>query len=199
MSVSRSLCLCCLFCLSFIAGCTTPEKPRTDFTGLSGKMAPEAETDYSRARVLWGKRPGVPAGLESCSDPRKAVALLDAAIALEPQYAAAYMLRGLAKSELGEHDAAFEDATAAIRLNALPEYYAYRGLVLLRAGNDAGARKDVRYALELDDSRYLVWNIAGILEFLTGNEKAACDSYDEACSHGDCAAMENAHKEERCL
>lgn len=199
MSVLRAFCLfCALFPLIHTAGCVNPASPRVNFTGLSGKVAPEAETLYSKARVLWSKRPGLPAGTETCSDPGKAAAFLDAALAREPQYADAYARRGLARSELGEHDAAFEDLTAALRLHALPEYYAYRGLVLLRAGNTTGSRKDLRQSLDLDDSQYLAWNIMGALEFLTGNKDAACDSYDEACSNGDCSAKEHARKERLC-
>jgi tetratricopeptide (TPR) repeat protein len=191
-----------LFCLlSALAGCaarTEPEPAKPDLLGLSGKISPEAETAYSRARVLWRSFPASSAGTEVCSDPVQAIALLDKAILLEPEYADAYLRRGLARSDLGDFSAAFDDATTAIRLYPTPELYAYRALISMRAGHYAGARKDLDYSLEKDSSRHLAWTFLGVLDLLEGNPLDACRHFARACSAGDCSRLEAARRESLC-
>jgi tetratricopeptide (TPR) repeat protein len=191
-----------LFCLlSGLAGCaarTEPDPVEPDLLGLSGKISPEAETAYSQARVLWRSFPASSAGAEVCSDPVQAVALLDKAIRLEPEYADAYLRRGLAKSDLGDFSAAFDDATTAIRLHPSPEQYAYRALISMRTGHYAGARRDLDYALEKNSSHHLAWSFLGILDLLEGNPPEACRHFALACSAGDCSRLEASRREGLC-
>jgi tetratricopeptide (TPR) repeat protein len=198
----RATALFCLCLLSALAGCaqnTEPAPPKPNPLGLSGKVSAEAETAYSQARVLWRASPAASSsGAEVCSDPALAIALLDKAISLEPEYAQAYLRRGLAKSDLGDFTSAFDDATMAVRLRPLPEHYAYRALISMKAGHRAGARRDLDYALEKDSSRHLAWTFLGALDLLEGRLKEACADFERACSAGDCSRLEASRREGLC-
>jgi tetratricopeptide (TPR) repeat protein len=200
-SLLRATSLFCLCLLPALAGCaerTMPAPAKPNPLGLSGKISPEAETAYSQARVLWRSSPTSSSGIESCSDPVKAIALLDKVLALEPEYAQAYLRRGLAKSDLGEFSSAFDDATAAIRLSPSPENYAYRALISIMAGHYAGARRDLEYSLEKDSSRHLAWSFLGVLDMLEGDGDEACKDYAQACSTGNCLPLEAARRTALC-
>lgn len=175
------------------------EEPKTPaFTGVSGKYPPEAEMAFAKARVLW-KRNSTSTSLgEVCSDPESAVAFLDKAISLAPEYAEAYIRRGLAKSDLGQNEQAFDDITAGIRLSPTAEAYAYRGLVLLRGNNTKAARKDLEYSLELNSSQHLARNYLGVLALSENNEREACKAFQNGCDQGDCSFLESAKKEKIC-
>jgi tetratricopeptide (TPR) repeat protein len=190
-----------LYLLSALAGCAEKAEPvpaQPNPLGLSGKISPEAETAYAQARVLWRSSPASSSGAEICSDPAQAVALLDKALLLEPEYAEAYLRRGLAKSDLGDFTSAFDDATAAIRLRPSPEYYAYRALISMKAGHRAGARRDLEYSLEKDSSRHPAWTFLGLLDLLEGRPDDACAHFARACARGDCSRLEAARREKLC-
>lgn len=180
--------LAALACVLFLSACggTATEKPYNPM-GLSGKVSPEAETAYSRAHVLWKNG-------EVCSDPELAVSYLDRAIELQPDYAQAYMRRGLAKSDMHDWDAAFDDLSRAIRLDPSPENYAYRGLISMRGGNYLGARKDYDKSLDLRSRQHRAWNFRAALSLLEGKTAAACDDFDAGCSRGDCTGYESARQ-----
>ena len=127
-----------------------PPKPANP-TGVSGKHDPQAEQLFAKAHVLWKG--------ETCTDPEKALEYLDEALKIEPDYPQALIRRGLALSQLGYADDAFDDLTKAIRIEPSAEAYLSRGICLLQQGNTAGARKDLEEALRRDDRSYRVWNI----------------------------------------
>ena len=83
-----------------------PPKPANP-TGVSGKHDPQAEQLFAKAHVLWKG--------ETCTDPEKALEYLDEALKIEPDYPQALIRRGLALSQLGYADDAFDDLTKAIR------------------------------------------------------------------------------------
>ena len=175
------------------------EVPKTPaFTGVSGKYPPEAEMAFAKARVLW-KRNSTSTSLgEVCSDPQSAVAFLDKAISLAPEYAEAYIRRGLAKSDLGQNEQAFDDITAGIRLSPTAEAYAYRGLALLRGNNLRAAKKDLEYSLELNSSQHLARNYLGVLALSEDRQREACKAFEDGCDKGDCSFLESAKKENIC-
>ena len=167
--------------------------------GLSGKINPEAESAFAQARSYWERTFSSVSAVERCTDPKKAIALLDKAITLEPQYAEAYIRRGLAKSELGRREEAFNDLTAGIRLRPTAEAYAYRGLVSIRAKDVRAAQKDLAYSLEKDPKQNLAHNINGVLALMLDTRPEACAQFRQGCSAGDCSFMEAARKDKICF
>ena len=139
-----------------------PPKPANP-TGVSGKHDPQAEQLFAKAHVLWKG--------ETCTDPEKALEYLDEALKIEPDYPQALIRRGLALSQLGYADDAFDDLTKAIRIEPSAEAYLSRGICLLQQGNTAGARKDLEEALRRDDRSYRVWNILGAVSLKEARSK----------------------------
>ena len=153
--------------------------------GLSGKINPEAESAFVQAHVLWRNS-------DICSDPAQAVSLLDKAIRLEPNYADAYLRRGLAKSDLRDWDGAFDDLSRAIRLKPTAEAYAFRGLISMRGGNALGARKDFDRSLQINSKQYRAWNYRAAINLLERDNEAACRDFRKGCDNGDCVGYESA-------
>lgn len=184
--------------LAFLAlpGCSlfipekTPPKPANP-TGVSGKYQPQAEQLFAKAHILWKEG-------ETCSDPEQAIAYLDEALELEPDYAQALIRRGLALSQIGYADEAFDDLTRAIRLEPSAEAYLSRGLCLFRQGQTAGARKDLEEALRRDGNSYRAWTILGAVELKEEKDTEACAAFEKACASGDCTGIEAARREKIC-
>ena len=102
-----------------------PPKPANP-TGVSGKHDPQAEQLFAKAHILWKG--------ETCTDPEKALEYLDEALKIEPDYPQALIRRGLALSQLGYADDAFDDLTKAIRIEPSAEAYLSRGICLFQQG-----------------------------------------------------------------
>jgi len=82
-------------------------------------------------------------GAYGSADYSRAVALCDEVIKLDPKHAAAYALRGKAKKDLGDIDAATADLDKAIALDAkLGEAYFIRGQVSEIMGEMKKAQAD---------------------------------------------------------
>lgn len=198
----RFCCICVI--VSGLNSCawmdsSPPPAEEPNLMGLSGKLNPEAEMAFSQAHVLWKSSQAFQTrSPETCSDPVSAIALLDKAISLAPSFAEAYIRRGLAKSDLGEFESAFDDATTGIRLAPTSEHYAHRGLISARAGNYGAARKDLDYSLELNSSRHTAWTFRGVVGLMEGDMAAACGDFEKACSRGDCSQLEAAQKDGTC-
>lgn len=187
----------------FLAGCAGPRSGGSvsgseNLAGLSGKLNPEAETAFAQARVLWKGALSSASTGERCSDPEKAVALLDKAISLEPKYAEAYVRRGLAKSELGKREEAFNDVSTGIRLKPAAEAYAYRALVSIRGKDMRAAQKDLEYSLKKDPDQHLARNFSGVLALTLDNKPEACAQFQQGCSAGDCSFIEAARSAKIC-
>lgn len=199
------LSLACFFCL-LCSGCGLLWEPEVDVGAplpavsetSAAAVAPEARQAYEQALALWREGGSSVLAAERCSDPVEALELLDAAIAREPSFAAAYIRRGLAKSELGQGEEAFEDLTHAIRLEPGAESYAYRGLVSIRAKQARAARRDLEYSLSLNPDQSRAYNYLGVLELSNNNAAQACVRFDQGCAHGDCSFKEAARQEKIC-
>ena len=190
------LLLLILVCLLAGTGCSfldpKPEPPKpVNPTGATGRYNAEAEQLFGKARVLWGKE-------DVCSKPELAVEYLDQALALEPDYAEALVRRGLALSELGYQEDAFDDFTKAIRLAPTGDAYAGRGLAAFRSGNTAGARNDLDEAIRLNPRLTRAWNLRGAIAYDQGNLEEACKNFEQACSAGDCTGLEAAKRDGAC-
>ena len=175
-----------------LAGCAgkEPALPASDASGLSGQRSQEVELLFAKAHVLWKG--------DSCTEPQEAVRMLDEAIAKDPDFAAAWAYRGLASSELGKREEAFDDLTKAILLDPRAEYYAGRGLVSLRGGMLPAARRDLDYSLKKDSKQHRAWNILGELSLREGNAEQACQHYAKGCSNGNCEPLQRARNDGQC-
>ena len=197
-------CLFSVFLGVFLSGCApqqsgTSRSGSENLAGLSGKINPEAETAFAQARVLWKRALSSVSAVERCSDPEKAVVLLDKAISLEPNYAEAYIRRGLAKSELGRKEDAFDDLTKGIRLRPTAEAYAYRALVSIRTKQVRAAQRDLEYSLKKDPKQNLAYNINGVLALMLDSKPEACAQFQQGCSNGDCSFIDAAKKDKICF
>ena len=183
-----SVCLV-VFLLAACAGKENPPSP-PDPRGLSGKRSEEAELLFAKAHVFWKG--------DICAEPQEAVKILNEVIARDPDFPAAWAYRGLAYSEMGKRDEAFEDLTKAIRLDPRAEYYAYRGLASLRGGVLSAARQDLNYSLQKDPKQYRAWNILGETALRAGDAARACEYYSKGCSNGNCDPLQRAREDGRC-
>ncbi len=190
----RTVSAALIFLLFLLSGCggskAPPPASGQNVTGLTGRHSEEAELLFAKAHVLWKG--------DICSDPQEAVRLLNEVAAKEPDYAEAYARRGLAYSELGKREEAFEDLTKAIRLAPTTENYSFRALASLRGGAVAAAHRDVDYVLAKDAKQPRAWNLRGELARRAGNSEAACEYFNKGCSYGDCGPREAARKEGQC-
>ena len=197
MTRLTSVSLVCLMLCFALSGCALwssedpQETPLSERRSASADVSAEAGQLFSKAHVLWK-------GSDVCSDPAQAVHDLDQAIALEPDYADAYMYRGLAYSEMGQDELSFNDLTQSIRLDPKPHRYAYRALALMRQDNMSGARRDLDTSLKMDSSQYRAWNFRGALNMLEENVQAACEDFGQGCKNGDCGGLNAAKKEGLC-
>jgi tetratricopeptide (TPR) repeat protein len=194
--------LCCLFLCAALFACA--EKSGPDFSrpgsgaGHAAGVSPEAGALYAEALAFWPEGLSSLRSAERCSDPEQAVALLDKALGLAPNFADAHIRRGLARSELGRKEEAFDDLTVAVRLQPTARAYAFRGLLSLRDGQERAARRDLAHSLSLDPSRHEAYNYLGVLALSLGDKQEACSRFDAGCSRGDCTCLEAARKEKLC-
>ena len=187
----RTLLRVCL-AVFLLAGCAGKEPALSlpDARVLPGKRSEKVELLFAKAHVLWKG--------DSCTEPQEAVQILDEVIAKDPDFAAAWAYRGLAHSELGKREDAFDDLTKAIRLDPRAEYYADRGLASLRGGMLSAARRDLDYSLKKDQKQHQAWNILGEAALREGNAGQACQYYAKGCSNGNCEPLRLARKEGQC-
>lgn len=163
----------------------TPE--RTPSYGVS----PEAQAYLSEAMEYWTDS-------GECTNPEKAAALLDSAIAADPLDPAPYLMRSLALSDLGYHSEAFDDATRAIRLSPTAQAYATRGLICLKQHQPEGARRDFEYAERLNPKEPLIYVYRSAGAFLEGRDSDACDDLKHACELGHCRPWNTAVESRLC-
>ena len=164
--------------------------------GTPAPAAPQAEQSpaeklYVKAYVLWGHG-------DTCSDPERAIALLNSALDIDANYAPALLRRGLAFAQLGHYDDAFNDVTRAIHLDPSADNYAWRAYVLLCEGNEAGAQADLDFAFNLNDESGRAWNVLGLLRMTQGKNEEACEAFRTAAKEGDATWLLRTRKEQIC-
>ena len=173
----------------------TPEREQAHAVKDSSPAPAVADTpELASIRALWqGAR---------CGNPSEADARLTALLGAEgtpaPTATEALALRGLARSELGMKEEAFDDLTAAVRQQPVPRNYAWRSLALWRAGNGRGARTDAQYALRKDKSQTVAHMVLGLTELQDGDTAMGCAKLRTACEAGECSGLEEARAGGQC-
>ena len=113
--------------------------------------------------------------------PRRAVELLDQAIAQSPQVAGYYGNRALAQHALGRSSQSLADDGRAMQLDPTEPLYPYnRGVTRLDMGEAAGALQDFKAALALGKDDADTWLNIGVAEERRGRTREALAAYDRA-------------------
>ena len=111
----------------------------------------------------------------------EALADLDEAIRLDPEFAAAWNNRGSAKSEIGRHEEALADLDNAIRLDSTKATAWYnRGSAKNALGRYEEALEDLDNAIRLDPELAVAWSNRGLAKSEIGRDEEALADLDEA-------------------
>lgn len=186
----------CVFS-GFFPRATPSESPESgdvipaDDRSAPAAVSPRARELFEQARAVWDED-------DVCRQPATAVAWLDAALEVQPDYAEALIWRGRALGESGYEEDAFDDLTRAIRLRASALAYAERGLIGLRLGNVQGAERDLERALGLDGGEPHAYVYRAALRFTRNQTDQACSDLAAACANGLCLPQEKAVREGLC-
>jgi Flp pilus assembly protein TadD len=125
------------------------------------------------------------------TDPAKAKAYWDKAIAANPKMAEAYNNRGLAFYNLELHQQAINDFSQAIRMNPqYPEAFNNRGNAYYALDQYERAEADFNKSLELKP-RYAKAHLnRGLVYFQMKNQDGFCADFRRACDLGDCDGLQ---------
>lgn len=197
----RNLCLCAVFstALLMLTGCTMPAlfAAKPDIPAAATELPPQnvpekASQLLSKAQKLWvGDE-------EICTEPEKAIAMLDATLELAPDYADALMWRGRALGEAQYLADSFDDLTKAIQIRPTARAYAERALTGMRLGNFDGANSDIDMALTLNPKEARAYFYRSGSRFLHGDDENACADLANACKYGLCQPLELAQRDKVC-
>jgi tetratricopeptide (TPR) repeat protein len=115
------------------------------------------------------------------TDPKKTIEYLNNAIKLQSDGDGAYINRGIAYNNLGQHQRAIEDYNEAFRLK--PDHvlaYANRGLAYDNLGQYQRAIEDYNEAIRLKPDHALAYYNRGVVYGKLGQQQRAIEDYNEA-------------------
>jgi len=115
------------------------------------------------------------------TDPDKALEYLNKAISLDPNYTAAYIVRGLTWRGKGNYDLAISDYNKAIELNpGYADAYCYRGITWSDKGNYDRAISNYNQAIKLNPGNAGTYSHRGITWAVKGNYAQAISDFNQA-------------------
>jgi tetratricopeptide (TPR) repeat protein len=118
---------------------------------------------------------------EKSTNPKKVIEYLGNAIKLEPDYATAYIVRGIAYNALGQYQQAIEDYNEAIRLKPGNTFaYIGRGNAYDKLGQHQRAIEDHNEAIRLEPDYGAAYIIRGNAYANLGQDQRAIEDYNEA-------------------
>jgi tetratricopeptide (TPR) repeat protein len=135
----------------------------------------------------------------NCTDPQKAVALLNEAVRLRPDFADAYGARGNAYSNMKQYQSALDDYSKAIQLendNAI--FFNNRGNVYKELNKYQQAIGDYNEAIRLKPDDLIAYYNRGNIYFIQGDQKTGCDDAQKACEMGNCKLLDFGKEKKYC-
>jgi tetratricopeptide (TPR) repeat protein len=149
------------------------EKLKEEFQQASQSLT--AVDWFNKAYVLWDGW--------KCTDPKKAIEYLNNTIKLQPDYAEAYLFRGIAYDRRGDYQHSIEDYNEAIRLK--PDYanaYLLRGTIFSndRLGQYKRSIEDYNEAIRLKPDYAEAYLFRGIAYDKLSDYQRAIEDYSEA-------------------
>ena len=112
---------------------------------------------------------------------QEAIGAYDEAIRLQPDFANAYVNRGLAKEKLGQHEAAIVDYSSAIKVDpTLAGAYNNRGSAQRRLGQHFLALEDLNTAIQLDPHYVKAYVNRGNAKNSLGHPNEALEDFNTA-------------------
>ncbi|MDO9229558.1 MAG: tetratricopeptide repeat protein [Syntrophales bacterium] len=129
---------------------------------------------FYKAIALWNEELEI-------TDPIKAIEYFNNAIKLQPDFVEAYIGRGCAYSDLGQHQRAIEDYNEAIRLRPdFADAYGNRGLAYYSLGQQQRAIEDYNQVIRLKPDYAMAYNGRGLAYSDLGDQQRAIEGYAEA-------------------
>lgn len=112
---------------------------------------------------------------------QEAIGAYDEAIRMQPDFAYAYINKGLAKEKLGQHETAIMDYSSAIKIDrTLAEAYNNRGSAQRRLEQHFLALEDLNVAIQLDPHYVKAYINRGNAKSSLGHPSAALEDFDIA-------------------
>ncbi len=122
------------------------------------------ENDNTKTKMFYNK------SIESYSE----------AICINPQLAAAYNNRGVAKNSIGDHQGALNDYNEAIHISPqLAAAYNNRGNTKATLGDHQGALDDYNETIHISPQYANAYNSRGVAKDAIGDHQGALDDYNE--------------------
>lgn len=144
-----------------------------------------------KARALWKE--------DDLTDPEMALKLLNQAVSINPESAAAFNDRGKVHAKMGQFDRALKDYDTAVKLD--PDYvraYNNRGVVLYETNQYDEALKNYNQAIVLNPGYATAYLNRGLANYQMDRMDRACKDFEKACELGDCEGSEWAKKNNMC-
>lgn len=191
--MNRVLTLCVFIALVTAISLPAYSAEKEEFHDVSQGLTASEWLNKAKTLRNWGEG-------GTYGDPQKAIEYLSNAIELQPDYANAYILRGIAYDDLYQYQRAIEDFNKFIRLN--PEKadgYFLRGTVYGK-GLDQYQRaiEDFNKAIHLNPDFDGAYSHRGAMYLLQGNNNLGCSDVQKGCGLGSCNALKWAQREGYC-
>ncbi len=135
----------------------------------------------------------------NCTNPQKAIGLLNEAIRLRPDFGEAYAARGNAYYNLKQYQTALEDYSKAIQLqNDSSIFFNNRGNVYKELEMYQQAIGDYNEVIRLKPDAPTGYYNRGNIYFIQGEEKTGCDDAQKACDMGNCQLLDFGKEKKYC-
>jgi len=149
---------------------------------------------FNRADGLWDGKKFI--------EVKETMAYLDKAIEQQPNYANAYISRGMAYNQTGDYQRAIQDYNLALLFtndeNSLTKIFDKMGVAYANLGQYQRAINNFNHAISLKPDYADAYNNRGIVYFLQGDKKQCCNDAQKACELKNCELLSWARERGAC-